>query len=201
MVSIILPIRNEAKHIKQTIDSILNQNHIDKGFEILIADGMSNDGTREIIEEYIKTNGNIQLIDNPEQIVSTGFNRALSNARGDFIIRVDGHSEIEQDFIKNSIKLFKTVDADCVGGATQHIASGIIGNAIRISQTSRFGVGGVPFREGSENGKFVDTIAFSISGDGRVTVSLRKSIFCESLVILKSNNNFDTLRLYLCNGI
>ena len=160
MVSIILPIRNEAKHIKQTIDSILNQNHIDKGFEILIADGMSNDGTREIIEEYIKTNGNIQLIENPEQIVSTGFNRALSNARGDFIIRVDGHSEIEQDFIKNSIKLFKTVDADCVGGATQHIASGIIGNAIRISQTSRFGVGGVPFREGSENGKFVDTIAF-----------------------------------------
>ena len=51
MVSIILPIRNEAKHIKQTLDSILNQNHIDQGFEILIADGISNDGTREIIEE------------------------------------------------------------------------------------------------------------------------------------------------------
>ena len=123
---------------------------------------MSNDGTREIIEEYIKTNGNIQLIENPEQIVSTGFNRALSTARGDFITRVDGHSEIEHDFIKNSLKLFETVDADCVGGATQHVASGIIGNAIRISQTSRFGVGVVPFRLGSKNGKFVDTLAFGV---------------------------------------
>ena len=64
MVSIILPIRNEAKHIKQTLDSILNQNHINQGFEILIADGMSNDGTRGIIEQYIQNNENIHLIDN-----------------------------------------------------------------------------------------------------------------------------------------
>ena len=162
MVSIILPIRNEAKRLKQTLESIFNQNNINQGIEILIADGMSDDGTREIIEEYIKTNGNIQLIDNPEYLVSTGFNRALSTARGDFITRVDGHSEIEHDFIKNSLKLFETVDADCVGGAIQHVASGIIGNAIRISQTSRFGVGVVPFRLGSENGEFVDTLAFGV---------------------------------------
>ena len=64
MISIILPIRNEAKHIKQTLDSILNQNHINQGFEILIADGMSNDGTRGIIEQYIQNNENIHLIDN-----------------------------------------------------------------------------------------------------------------------------------------
>ena len=106
MVSIILPIRNEAKHIKQTLESILNQNNVNQEIEILIADGLSNDSTREIIEEYITTNGNIQLIDNPEYLVSTGFNRALSTARGDFITRVDGHSEIKQDFIKNSLKLF-----------------------------------------------------------------------------------------------
>ena len=56
MISIILPIRNEAKHIKQTLDSILNQNHINQGFKILIADGMSNDGPRGIIEQYIQNN-------------------------------------------------------------------------------------------------------------------------------------------------
>ena len=60
MVSIILPIRNEAKHIKQTLESILNQNNVNQEIEILIADGLSNDSTREIIEEYITTNGNIQ---------------------------------------------------------------------------------------------------------------------------------------------
>ena len=160
MISIIIPIRNEVKFIERTIDSILYQNDMDQQIEILIADGMSDDGTREIIEGYRQNNENIHLIDNHEQIVASGFNRALSNAKGDYIIRIDGHSEIDQDFIINCMKQFANTDADCVGGATQHIASGIIGNAIRISQTSRFGVGGVPFREGSENGKFVDTLAF-----------------------------------------
>ena len=162
MISIIIPIRNEVKSIKRTIDSILYQNDMDQQIEILIADGMSHDGTREIIEDYHQNNENIHLIDNSEQIVAIGFNRALSIARGNYIIRIDGHSKIEHDFIKNSLKLFATVDADCVGGATQHVASGIIGDAIRISQTSRFGVGVVPFRLGSENGRFVDTLAFGV---------------------------------------
>ena len=59
MISIILPIRNEEKYIKQTLDSILNQKHINQGFEILIADGMPNDGSRRIIEQYIQNNENI----------------------------------------------------------------------------------------------------------------------------------------------
>ena len=64
MITIILPIRNEAKYIKQTLESILNQNNINQEIEILIADGMSDDGTRRIIEEYIQNNENIHLIDN-----------------------------------------------------------------------------------------------------------------------------------------
>ena len=162
MISYLLPIRNELIFIKQTIDSILEQNYNGQAYEILVADGMSDDGTREIIQILCQKYNKIYLIDNPGKIVSIGFNKLLSRARGEIIIRVDGHSKFEKDFIKNSLKLFETVDANCIGGATQHVASGIIGNAIRISQTSRFGVGGVPFREGIENGKFVNTLAFGV---------------------------------------
>jgi glycosyltransferase involved in cell wall biosynthesis len=64
LISIIIPIRNEVKSIKRIIDSILYQNDMDQQIEILIAEGMSHDGTREIIEGYLQINENIHLVDN-----------------------------------------------------------------------------------------------------------------------------------------
>ena len=121
---------------------------------------MSTDGTRTIINRLMKTINEIKLIDNPEKIVSTGFNRALSISRGDYIIRIDGHAELAVDFLQNSLKELKTTNADCVGGPIINISTGIIGNAIAISQQSKFGVGGVAFRESINFGRYVDTLAF-----------------------------------------
>ena len=160
MITIILSIRNEAKHIKQTLDSILNQNSIEQAFEILISDGMSTDNTRDIIIKYQKEHPNIHLIDNTEKIVSTGFNRALNEAKGDIIIRVDGHCEIASDYIRKCVECMERINADCVGGATDHVASGLVGKSIKLGQSSFFGVGGVLFRKNVEKGQYVDTLAF-----------------------------------------
>ena len=74
MISFIVPIRNEVKFISKTIQSILNQKtKID--FEILIVDGLSIDGTREIIKDFQNNYSNIYLIDNPKRIVPVGFNK------------------------------------------------------------------------------------------------------------------------------
>ena len=158
MISIILPIRNEKQSIANTLDSILTQSG--KEYEIIVSDGMSTEGTREIIKSFQEKNDNIQLIDNHEQIVSTGFNRALSIAKGDVIIRVDGHSEIDPSFLQKCILSLKETGADCVGGSTTHIAKGIIGKSIVLAQSSTFGVGGVSFRKKVDSGQYVDTLAF-----------------------------------------
>lgn len=160
MISIILPIRNEFKFISKTLDSIINQNYPKDGFEIIIADGMSSDGTRKIIHNYQNIYPNIIIIDNPELAVPSGFNLALNESIGEVIIRIDGHSEVHKDYIKNCIKLINSVDADCVGGPTKHIAEGIFGRLINIAQSSRFGVGGVTFRKDAKIGEYVDTLAF-----------------------------------------
>ena len=160
MISIILPIRNEAKYIKQTLESILYQKDIEQEIEILIVDGMSTDGTRDIIIKYQKDHPNIHLIDNPEKIVSTGFNRALNESKGDIIIRVDGHCEIAPDYIQKCLECLEKINADCVGGATEHVASGLVGKSIKLAQSSFFGVGGVSFRKKVEKGEYVDTLAF-----------------------------------------
>ena len=158
MISFILPIRNENQFIGKTLDSILTQSGNE--YEIIVSDGMSTDGTREIIKSFKEKNDNIQLIDNHEQIVSTGFNRALSIAKGEIIIRVDGHSEIDTSFLQKCILSLKETGADCVGGSTTHIAKGIIGKSIVLAQSSTFGVGGVSFRKKVDSGQYVDTLAF-----------------------------------------
>ena len=159
MVSIIIPVRNEEKRLEGTIESILSQTY--KGeIEILIADGMSDDNTIKIINRFQKDHKNIYVIKNDEKIVSTGFNRCLSLVIGSVIIRLDGHSKIEPDFIDNCLKVLNNINADCVGGVTKHKAKGLIGESIRIAQSSKFGVGGVSFRSDLIKGKYVDTLAF-----------------------------------------
>ena len=63
-----------------------------------------------IITRLMKTVNEIKLIDNPEKIVSTGFNRALSISRGDYIIRIDGHAELAVDFLKEFSKRVKNYE-------------------------------------------------------------------------------------------
>ena len=160
LISIIIPIRNEVDTISKTLDSIINQTYPITKIEILISDGMSNDGTRGILMKYQKKHSFIKIIDNPESIVPTGFNRALSMASGQIIIRIDGHAYIEKDFIEMCIKSYDDTNADCVGGLIKNSADGIIGDAINYAQSSKFGVGNAIFRQRVEKGRFVDTLAF-----------------------------------------
>ena len=158
-VSVILPIRNEKRFISKTLQSIIEQKF--KGeLEIIISDGLSNDGTLDIIKQFQKKYRYIKLVRNNAKIVPTGFNKALNFAKGDIIIRVDGHSTIEPDYINNSIKILNEKNASCVGGPTKHFSNTFIGKNISIAQCSYFGAGGASFRTGVSKGKYVNTLAF-----------------------------------------
>ena len=159
IVSVILPIRNELLYIKRTINSIIDQT-FDGEIEIIVADGMSQDGTREKVKLLQKIHKNIYLIDNPQKIVSTGFNKALNVAKGDMILRVDGHSKLKPNYIKNSLAIISKMNADCVGGPIKHVANGVIGESIIIAQSSKYGNGGARFRMKLKKGEYVDTLAF-----------------------------------------
>ena len=158
-VSVILPIRNEKYFINKTLKSIINQK-FNGDLEIIISDGLSNDGTLDIVKEFQEKYRYIKLIRNNARTVPAGFNRALSLAKGDVIIRVDGHSTLEPDFINNSIKLLSKKNASCVGGPTRHFSNTFIGKNISIAQCSYFGAGGASFRIGVSKGKYVNTLAF-----------------------------------------
>ena len=103
-VSVILPIRNEKKHIVKCLDSILSQDYPKDKLEILAVDGISEDGTRRILEDYSRIYDNFRMIDNPGKIVPKALNMGINEARGEIVIRIDAHSTYEENYIRKCVK-------------------------------------------------------------------------------------------------
>lgn len=160
MISIILPVRDEGNYIGAALDAVLAQDYPTEQMEILIADGMSTDGTREIIREYQQKHGNIKLLDNPGKIVPTGMNIALRQALGDIIIRVDGHCVIAPDYVSNCVKHLVEDGVDGVGGPMESIGETPLAETIALAMSSPFGVGNSAFRTTTGKTKLVDTVPF-----------------------------------------
>ncbi len=159
-VSIIMPIRNETIFIERAVKSILHQDWPAEKMEILAVDGMSNDGTREIVEELCQADHRIKMLDNPRRIVPTGINIGLKTMQGDLFVRVDGHAEVAPDFLRKSIQCLREhPDAWVVGGHIETTANNYTGQAIASTMRSWVGVGNSRFRLGDYEG-WVDTLAF-----------------------------------------
>jgi len=158
-VSVLMPIRNEAEFIELSVGAVLNQNYPHDLLEILIADGMSTDATREIVEQLKRNNPTIRmdLIDNPGRVVSAGMNAALARARGEVIVRVDGHTLIARDYVQECVDALQRSQTSNVGGPMNAVGLGLVGEAVAIATSSRFGVGGARFHY-SNREEQVDTV-------------------------------------------
>lgn len=158
-VTVIMPIRNEASFIGRSLGAVLAQEYPADRMEVLIADGMSNDGTREAVAEAAKAHPEVRVgvVDNPVRIVPTGFNRAIMRAKGDVIVRVDGHTIIAPDYVRECVDALHRTGADNVGGRMDPVSEGSFGRATALATASRFGVGGARFHY-SNREELVDTV-------------------------------------------
>lgn len=168
-VTVVAPCRNEVKHIEKAIESILNNEYPRNKMELLIVDGMSNDGTREIVSRYEKTDARVRLIDNPDKIVPTAMNIGIKAARGEYIVRIDCHSWFAPDYIDKCIEVLERTNASGVGGYWETVPGNDTetARAIAAATSSKFGVGNSALRTGGCE-READTIPFG---------SYRKSIF------------------------
>lgn len=158
-VSILVPVRNEEKYIARCLDSIIHQDYAPWAFEVIVVDGASTDRTREIILAFQQHYGNLMLIDNPRHLVAISLNLGLQRARGEIIIRVDGHATIMPDYLTQCINVLTNTQADCVGGAIKNINESKAARGIALAMSSSFGVGNSRFRLSGYEG-YVDTLAF-----------------------------------------
>jgi succinoglycan biosynthesis protein ExoA len=159
MVSVVVPCRNEKDHIHACLRSILAQELSPEGFEIIVADGMSDDGTRDILEQLAAEDPRLRVIDNPGRIVSTGLNTAIQVARGAVIIRMDAHTEYAADYIRQCVAVLRETGADNVGGPARTKCTGYLQSAICAAYHSPFAVGGARFHQIEYEGE-VDTVTY-----------------------------------------
>lgn len=141
-VSVIVPCRNERDHIESCLRSILAQKPPPGGFEVVVADGMSDDGTREILERLKVEEPRLRVIDNPGRIVSIGLNAAIRAAAGRIIVRMDAHTEYARDYIRESVRILEETGADKVGGPWVARGRGFISRAVAAAFQSPFAAGG-----------------------------------------------------------
>ncbi len=157
-VSVLMPLRNEAAFIERSLGAILIQDYPHSQIEVIIADGMSNDGTHELISQMKATSDvDVAVYDNPERIVAKGLNIALSHAKGDVIIRVDGHTIVASDYVSRCVAALHRSGAGNVGGCMTAVGEGWMGKAIAVATSTPFGVGGARFHY-SDREQLVDTV-------------------------------------------
>jgi succinoglycan biosynthesis protein ExoA len=143
-VSIIMPIRNEAAYIEHMLRALLAQDYPADRLEILLADGMSTDETRDIIARVLTEHTDIPvtILDNSQQIVPTGLNIAIRHAQGKIIVRMDAHCEYPPDYVRQVVLLREQTGADNVGGTLIPVGASYTQRAICGAFLSPISVGG-----------------------------------------------------------
>lgn len=162
LVSIIIPCFEEKTTIANCLDAILANDFPKCSLEVLVVDGLSNDGTRECISSYVSTYPFIRLVDNPQQLTSCALNCGIRLARGKYILILSGHIVVHSDFTRRTIEAMQDTNADGVGGIIRaqprsHRHASLI---IAALLSSRFAVGNSYFRVGVQAPREVDTVPY-----------------------------------------
>lgn len=162
LVTIVVPCRNEERYLVECLDSILSCDYPADRLEVLVVDGMSDDGTRVLLGEYAARHAVVRMIDNPRRITPVALNLAIRAARGDVIVRMDAHVVYPKNYVRRLVAALDEFSADNVGAVLKTLPANqtAMGKAIAIGMSHPFGVGTSYFRIGTDQPRWVDTIAF-----------------------------------------
>ncbi|MGQ0601168.1 MAG: glycosyltransferase family 2 protein [Anaerolineales bacterium] len=161
-VSVVIPCFNEARHLPAVLAALEAQTFRD--FEIVLADGGSTDDTVEVARRWSQSAAALPLrvIPNPQRHIPHALNAGIAAARGEIIIRLDGHSYPQPDYVASCLRALDESGAAMVGGAldVQSGAPTALAEAIALAVTSPLGAGDAAYRLGASTGREVETVPF-----------------------------------------
>ena len=193
-VTAVIPCRNEENYIESCIRSVLAQEAVPGGFEVIVADGMSDDGTREILARLTGEDKRLRVIDNPGRTTALGMNAGIRHARGKFVAIMGAHSKYASDYLRASLAVSGATNADNVGGSMICRGQNRLQRAIAAAHHSPFSVGGARWHNVKYEGP-ADTV---FGGFYRRSVFERIGYFDESL--LRNQDDELNLRLTRAGG-
>jgi succinoglycan biosynthesis protein ExoA len=156
-VTVAIPCLDEEAYIEACIHAVLAQDWPRDRLEVLVADGMSVDATREMLGRLAAADDRIRLIDNPGRIQAAGLNECIRRARGDVIVRMDVHADYAPDFVQKCVAELERTGADNVGGAARPRAKTFFQRCVSAALRSPLGIGGSKYRKEAQEG-FVESV-------------------------------------------
>jgi glycosyltransferase involved in cell wall biosynthesis len=162
-VSVVVPARNEERHLGACLDSILTGLAAVGEGEVLVIDGRSTDGTARVVADYASRFPSIRLVPNPRRITAAAFNIGIQAAASARIAIVGAHSTVEPDFFVAALRALDAGEADIVGGPvrTEPDRAGLIAWLLARVVSHPFGVGNSGFRV-SNSRRYVDAVPFAV---------------------------------------
>ena len=140
LVSVLMPALNEEKAIRSTLEAVLAQRDVD--LEVLVIHGRSVDRTGEILAELAASDPRVRLIENPRNLIPIALNLGLAAARGEFVARIDAHSDAASDYLRRGIDwLQANPKLASVGGLRRGTAFTRVGRAIGLVLSSKAAIG------------------------------------------------------------
>ncbi len=161
LVSLVIPMFNEAGFIKQCLDSLLIQDYPIQKMEIIVVDGISTDNSRAIVSNYVKRCPNIKLLDNPQKTTPISLNIGIKQSTGSIVFILGAHAYYAKEFVSQSVYYLNKTHAKCVGGAIELLnsADNYIAKSISFVLVSPFGVSNARFRY-SKKEQYLDTVCY-----------------------------------------
>lgn len=159
-ISVVIPCRNEAEIIEKTLHSWLANDYPADRLEIFVVDGMSDDGTREIVEKIAREHSCVRLLDNPSRIAPVAMNIGIRQSTGQLIIIISGHALVESHYLRECVRVLREhPDAGRAGGYMETVNPTYWGKIIAAATTNPIGVGGSNWRLNKPEG-YTDDAAF-----------------------------------------
>jgi len=155
-ISVILPVLNEEAHLNDAVHSILSQDYQGK-IEVILAVGPSRDRTQEIAQSISDRDSRVVLVDNPTGRTAAGLNLALNKSQNPVVVRVDGHAQIPNDYLRLIVQILNETGAVNVGGVMAAVGTTSFERAVAGAMRSPLGVGASRFHTGGKAG-VVDTV-------------------------------------------
>lgn len=165
-VSYIMPVLNDVVHVRQAVQSLLNQDY--RGpFDVTIAFGPSIDGTTELVRELSEQDPRIRAVPNPVGSTPAGLNVAIANGKYPIVIRVDAHSVLPANYARIAVETIVRTGADNVGGVMAAEGRTAFEKAVARAYNSRIGLGGSPHHVGGAEGP-ADTVYLGVFDRARL---------------------------------
>jgi succinoglycan biosynthesis protein ExoA len=159
-VSVVMPVRNEERHLAEAVRHVLGQDYQGE-FELVLAVGPSADRTEQIARDLAAAQPRLTVVANPTGKIPAALNAAVRAARHAVIARMDGHALMPPGYLVAAVGTLTETGAADVGGVMAAVGVTTFQQAVAWAMTSRAGVGSAAFHTGGGAGP-VDSVYLGV---------------------------------------